>query len=140
MGKSTIATYKHTVWNSCAKYIKLRDADNNGFCRCCTCEKIIAYNDSNTQAGHYVPGHNNSTYFDDAHIHAQCYTCNHHGRGEQGKYGLFLKKKYGYDDATLEEVLSMKRKKKKVTMEELKEKKRWFDEESSKLRKKKGLI
>jgi hypothetical protein len=134
-----IESYKHTVWTSCAKYIKLRDADKNGWCRCCTCNKAIRYNDSNTQAGHYVPGHNNTTYFDDAFIHVQCYTCNYYGRGEQGKYGLFLKKKYGYDDATLEEVLNRKFANKRVTLVELKEVKKRFDDASNLLRKEKGL-
>ncbi len=139
MSKSTIGTYKHTVWHSCATYVKLRDSDKNGWCRCCTCNKAIRYDDSNTQAGHFVPGHNNTTYFDDAHIHAQCYMCNNYGNGEQAKYSLFLKKKYGYDDATLEEILNRKFAKKKVTMEELKDIKKHFDECSDLLRKEKGL-
>lgn len=140
MAKSTIKTFKHTVWKSCATFIKLRDSDKNGFIKCCTCERIIRYDEPTTQAGHYVPGHNNSTYFDDAHIHGQCYTCNHYGRGEQGKYGLFLKKKYGYNDEILEEILAMKHKTKKVTMEDLKGIKKTFDEASALLRKEKGLL
>lgn len=139
MSKSTTKTFKHTVWKSCAIFIKLRDADCNGIVKCCTCGKLMSIYNQNCQAGHYVPGHNNSTYFDDAHIFSQCTFCNFHGNGEQGKYGIFLKKKYGYTDEILEELLAMKHKTKKVTMEELKEIKRTFDEASVKLRKEKGL-
>lgn len=139
MSKSTVKTYKHTVWASCAKYIKVRDANRLGWCKCCTCNKEIFWNDPNTQAGHFIPGHNNTTYFEEKIIHAQCYVCNHHGRGEQLLYALFMKKTYGYDDATLEEMRYWKSKVKKFTMTELKELKQYFDNEFERIRKEKSL-
>lgn len=140
MAKSTTKTYKQTVWRFCATYVKLRDADKMGFCLCCTCTKVMPYNDPECQAGHFIPGHNNTTYFDTSIIHAQCTDCNLGGAGMHWRYGQFMKKKYGHTDEILEEMQTWRHKTKKVTLDELKELKKWFDDESNKLRKEKGLL
>lgn len=140
MAKSTPKTFKKTVWKSCAAFVKLRDADSEGKAKCCTCPRIVSIYEEDCHAGHYVSGHNNTTYFDDAIIHIQCSGCNKYGNGEQGKYGLFLKKKYGYDDMILEELLALKRKTRKAfTMAELKDIKLTFDQAITQLCKEKGL-
>lgn len=138
--KSTPKTYKKTVWKSCATYIKLRDANSEGLVQCCTCPRMLSIYAPECQAGHYVPGHNNTTYFDDAIIHCQCDKCNGYGKGEQAKYSIFLKKKYGHTDEILEELLALKHKtRKSFTMDELKVIKKTFDEASIRLRAEKGL-
>jgi hypothetical protein len=62
--------------------------------------------------------------------------CNH---GEQGKYALFIKKKYGYDDDTIQEVLDRKRGIKKFIPEDLYKLQRHYEEETERLMKEKGL-
>lgn len=139
MSKSTLKTYKKTVWLACARYIKIRDANKMGICRCCTCEKSMIWNDPDCQAGHFIPGHNNTTYFEEKIIHAQCSHCNLGGQGMQYEYGKFMKKIYGYDEATLDEMQTWRHKVKKVTMQELKDIKEYFDNEFDRIKKEKGL-
>ena len=134
-----IKSYKKTVWKSCADYVKLREANIHGFLKCITCNKTMHYKDESCNAGHFVPGRGNEVLYDDTHIFPQCAGCNCDGGGEQYKFGEFLKKKYGYDNATLEEILQMRHKSRKYTLEELKEIKRRFDDASNLLRKEKGL-
>lgn len=95
------------------------------------------YKDSD--AGHFVPGRGNEVLFDDAHIFPQCQGCNFDGGGEQYKYGLFLKKKYGYTDQIIDEIINKRHKVKKFSLSELKEIKISFDLEIKRLKEKKGI-
>ena len=139
MGKSTIGTYKKTVWKSLATFIKLRESDKYGMVVCVTCPQKMSIYDSNCNAGHFVSGRGNSVLFDDAHIFPQCNVCNCQGSGEQFKYAIFLKERYGYDDATLDEILCRRHEIKKYTLVELKDMKKNYDRLSEELRKEKGL-
>lgn len=139
MSKSTVKTYKHTVWGACSKYIKMRDADNKGYVKCCTCPKVLYWNSEDLNAGHFIPGHNNSTYFNEKIIHGQCVWCNFGGGGMQYEYGKFMKRTYGYDEATLDEMQTWRHQIKKHTIEDLKELKKYFDSEFERIKKEKGL-
>jgi len=122
-----IGSYKKKVWAIVAKYIKARDANHEGIARCCTCNKEFKYNDPQLHAGHFVPGRTNNIIFDDSIIHAQCYKCNIWGHGEGARYVLFMKKKYGYSDEDIEDILHRKHIIKKFTLESLKEIKEQFE-------------
>lgn len=108
MKKPSKKRLKTKAWQVFARYIKVRDADKDGYCTCITCGKKIKWYDSTCHAGHFVGGRGNAVLFDDAFVFAQCMTCNVWNHGEQGKYTLFIKKHYGYDDATIEEILNKK--------------------------------
>jgi hypothetical protein len=90
---------KDRAWKCFADYIKLRDSDWRGICKCCTCGREIELGTQECQAGHLVHGRSNAVLFDERIVHAQCSTCNSKfiGNGEQGKYTLFMLKK-GYTD------------------------------------------
>ena len=137
--KSTAKTYKKTVWVSFARYIKVRDADYDGWVKCCTCPKRLRYDDSGLNAGHFISGHNNTTLFNEAIVHGQCVDCNLGGQGMQYEYGKFMMAKYGYDQATLDEMQTWRHKVKKVTLEELKDLKVYFDSEYERIKKEKGI-
>jgi len=139
MAKSTVGTYKKTAWKSCSFYVKVRDCDSNGMVKCCTCPTVLHIKSPDCHAGHFVNTRCNAVLLDDAHIFPQCAKCNMWGAGEQFKYGLFLKEKYGYSDDQLDEIQNMKHKTVKFTLEQLKEKKRIYDEETNRLIKEKGL-
>lgn len=139
MSKSTVKTYKKTVWKSCATYIKYRESSSNGTVKCVTCPKILSIYDQDCQAGHFIPGRGNSVLFDDAHIFPQCAECNCWGGGRQFLFGVFLKNKYGYNDQVLKEMQSLRHKIIKYSMEELKELKNSYDLEINRLKKSKGL-
>ncbi len=139
MAKSTLKSFKNTVWKSCAAYIKLRDADSNGMVACCTCNRIMSIYDQICNAGHFIPTRNNTVLFDDHLIHSQCSDCNCGGSGEQYRYGLFMAKKYGHSEEVLEEMQSLRHRVKKITMADLKEIKKRFDDEIIRLTYEKGL-
>lgn len=99
---------KKKAWDLFALYVKLRDANTDGICTCCTCGKELEFDSGDCQAGHFVSGRGGSVLFNEKVVHAQCSICNLWKGGEQGKYLLFMKKKYGLFDGDIEELLYMK--------------------------------
>jgi hypothetical protein len=139
VSKSTLKTYKKTVWVSFAKYIKARDAGKDGMCQCCTCGKFLAWNDAQTHAGHFIGGRNNAVLFDEGIVHAQCSGCNKYGGGKPWDYEQFMMNRYGYDYGTLEEIKARRNQVKKYTMDELKALNRHYSSEFERIKKEKGL-
>ena len=71
-----------------SKYIRLRDADKEGYCRCVTCGQ--KYHWKKIQAGHFISRKHYSVRWNEENVHAQCVACNVFRSGEQYKYSLFL--------------------------------------------------
>ena len=46
--------YKEKLWKVFSEYIRLRDADDRGYCNCISCGKVI-FLERFIEAGHYVP-------------------------------------------------------------------------------------
>ena len=97
---------KDKAWDLFALYIKMRDANGEGLCECVTCGKTLFFYEADCQAGHFVSGRSNAVLFDEKIVHTQCYSCNCGRYGEQAKYLLFMKRKFGYTDEQIEEMLS----------------------------------
>ncbi len=93
----TITTLKKKLWKIFSIYIRMRDClETTGTTtrgKCCTCGKV--YDFANLQAGHFIPGREDSILFDPACVHAQCYRCNVKRSGEWVKYFRFMEKKHG---------------------------------------------
>lgn len=139
MGKSTVKTFKHSVWKSFALYIKMRDANAAGVCFCCTCQKGMAWNDMECNAGHFIAGRSNAILYDETIVHAQCSRCNNYGGGKPWDYEQFMIKQYGHSYEDLEEIKMRRHQIKKYTLEELKDLKKHFDTEFNRLKEEKGL-
>ncbi len=71
-----------------SKYIRLRDADQEGYCRCATCGEKHHW--TKIQAGHFISRKHYATRWDERNVHAQCVACNVFRYGEQYKYSLYL--------------------------------------------------
>lgn len=75
-------------------YIRARDADENGVCRCFTCDKPLDWKKKKgysgayegADAGHWVSRGNYSVRWDPLNVKAQCKTCNRQGGGESKKF------------------------------------------------------
>lgn len=96
--KPSVFKLKKKLWTIFSVYIRLRDANDSGIVKCCTCEKEYYWTDSKgrMQAGHFMPQKLNSyLIFDEQNVHGQCSFCNGAGSGEQYLYSLFILKKYG---------------------------------------------
>lgn len=118
-----------------SEYIRLRDASENGFCRCVTCGapwqwKII-------HNGHYIDRRHIATRYDARNCHAQCPNCNVGLRGNLDKYKRFIIHKYGVK--VLEELESSRYSLAKWSVADYQEKIEYYLSEVKRLRKEKGL-
>lgn len=93
---TTITALKKRLWKIFSIYIRMRDClrttgtITHG--KCCTCERD--YPIGKLQAGHFIPGREDSILFDPVCVHAQCYRCNVQRQGEWVKYFRFMEKRY----------------------------------------------
>ena len=102
---------KKKCWSLFSKYIRLRDANKKGICKCCTCGTKGHW--KKFQAGHFVAGRSNSILFDERGVHVQCKSCNifHHGRPLE--YFFFMEEKHGRH--VIDELMWLKTQPKKIS-------------------------
>lgn len=111
--KNPVKKAKAKAWRAFSKYVRLRDCmlscGTTEYGKCCTCGKVFAFD--RLQAGHFIPGRNNSILFDPRCVHAQCVGCNMYGNGQQPAYYAFMLDRYGrqtIDELFRQANLSMK--------------------------------
>ena len=90
-------TIKQKLWNTFSRYIRMRDADESGYCECISCPKTLHWKEMD--AGHFIPKSRGTYfYFNEDNVHAQCPACNRFGSMDTGyRYGEKLKMKIGVD-------------------------------------------
>jgi len=88
-----------TLWRYFSEFIRLRDSDANGYCRCITCGR--PHHHKEMDAGHFVQRNRKAVKFDERNVHAQCTACNRYGHGEQFEYAEAIDKRYGPGTARL---------------------------------------
>ena len=76
-------------------YIRLRDSDENGYAKCCSCGKVSHWKDSD--AGHFVNRAHKSLRFSEVNVNTQCRHCNRFREGNVTGYAMFMIDKYGRD-------------------------------------------
>lgn len=91
--RKTDAQLKKILDKVFSEYIRLRDADKNGYCTCVTCGKKDHY--KNMQNGHYMSRQYLATRFDETNCHVQCVGCNVFRGGNYTAYALYMLDKYG---------------------------------------------
>lgn len=74
-------------------YIRHRDADGRGNCRCVTCEKVAPIKEM--QCGHFVSRVHRSLRWDERNAAAQCVGCNMFHEGRKDVFAVRLVEKYG---------------------------------------------
>ena len=100
-----------------SRFIRLRDADENGDISCCTCRRSLPWNESH--ACHFVRRQHMSVRWDERNVHAGCPKCNVFQGGNLDEYSAFIIGRYGM--GTFNELLSKKHETKKWTRPELEE-------------------
>jgi len=98
-----------------SKFIRLRDADKNGICRCISCGKPIYWKELDN--GHYVNRKHMSTRFNEKNCNAQCIKCNRFDEGNMLGYTKGLIKKYG--EGVLDELEVLKYQTSKMSVFEM---------------------
>ena len=78
-----------------SEYIRKRDANKKGICKCITCNKEYAWND--IDAGHFISRKEMATRWDEQNVAAQCKHCNRFRYGRQYEFSLQLGKKLSQD-------------------------------------------
>jgi len=79
-----------------SEYIRLRDADQNGYVSCITCGSIHYWSDGHQiNNGHFLPRGRKATRFDETNCHSQCVRCNMYKSGEWDIYEQRLIELYG---------------------------------------------
>ena len=118
-----------------SEYIRLRDANSAGFCKCVTCGEMWRW--QMIHNGHYVDRRHIGARYDERNCHSQCYSCNIGLRGNLEKYKKAIIRLYGV--TVLEELESKKRSIEKWTLADYQEKIEYYREKVKRLRKEKGL-
>jgi hypothetical protein len=76
-----------------SKYIRLRDADDNGTCCCITCGR--RKNWKAVHAGHFIKRSVKELRWDEKNVHVQCPGCNTYRDGNLAIYGHEIIQRYG---------------------------------------------
>lgn len=121
--------------NIFSKYIRLRDSDKSGYCRCISCGKLVFW--KYIQNGHFVNRKHMSTRFDEYNCNAQCLSCNCFDEGNNLGYSAGLVRKYG--KSVLDILLIRKNQMKKWSDFEIKKLINHYKKEVDKLLKEKLL-
>lgn len=93
-------TPKSKAWKAFSAYIRLRDAiattGTKDSCKCITCGRVYpAFGVGCIQAGHFIPGRNNSVLIDEKFVNGQCYHCNVGLKGNWVPYRRKMVEMYG---------------------------------------------
>lgn len=92
--KPSLKTLRAKAWELTSKYVRLREADENGYNRCVTCG--ITKHWKELQAGHFIPqARGNAIRWDIRGIHPQCHRCNINLGGNGAEYTFYMLDRYG---------------------------------------------
>jgi hypothetical protein len=86
--KSELKTAKKKAWELFSRYIRLKDADQDGNTKCVTCGKVDSY--KKMQAGHAISGRGGRVLFEEKIVRPQCFYCNMVKNGRYDDFIYFL--------------------------------------------------
>jgi len=76
-----------------SKYIRLRDANEDGYIRCISCGKVVHWKEADV--GHYILRKHMSLRYNGTNCNAQCRECNRFDESNAAGYTLGLIERYG---------------------------------------------
>ena len=86
--------YRDKAWELTSKYVRLREADENGYNRCVTCGITKPWKE--LQAGHFIPqARGNAIRWDLRGIWPQCFRCNINLGGNGAEYTCYMLDRFG---------------------------------------------
>ena len=81
------------LWKVFSLFIRMRDADENGNCKCITCGFTAHF--KRFDAGHGIPRQHKATKFDERNVNSQCKRCNGFEGGKREVYKEEVNRRYG---------------------------------------------
>jgi hypothetical protein len=118
-----------------SQYIRLRDADSNGYCRCISSGKIAFW--KNVDCGHFINRKHISLRFSEINCNAQARDDNRFDEGNLEGYRRGLIKKHGPD--IIDKLYAMKNQTLKLSEFEVKAMIQHYKREVSRLKREKNL-
>lgn len=91
--KTSVKKLEDKLWNVFSEFIRIRDADKNGNCKCFTCPNIRHW--TKGDCGHGIPRQHKATKFNEQNNHFQCKHCNGFEQGMREIYKQQVDKRYG---------------------------------------------
>jgi len=135
--KKTISKLKKELDTIFSVFIRLREANEYGYCQCFTCGVVRHYKDG-MQNGHFQSRKHLATRFsEDGNCEVQCVKCNVYAWGEQYRFSLALDAKYG--EGRAEELEFLARTTLKISRAEYEEKISYYKKLVSNLKEEKGI-
>jgi hypothetical protein len=101
---ATISKLKKKLDKIFSEYIRLRDSDYKGNCKCISCGKEAPAFGGSIHAGHLFSRRYLATRFDEKNVNAQCAYCNTFLNGNQIKASRGVENKWG--KGTVQEIES----------------------------------
>lgn len=89
----TKSSAKKKAWKAFSQWVRRSNMNDLGNVTCYTCGKVLFWKQA--QAGHGVPGRNNSVLFMEEVVKPQCAGCNIFGRGKQSVFTMKLIQELG---------------------------------------------
>ena len=90
-GLPTLASLRRKLDQVFSRWIRARDADENGMGRCITCNRWALL-----ECGHFIPRQYKTTRWNELNAAGQCSYCNRWQHGAQLDFYQALTKKHGY--------------------------------------------
>lgn len=81
------------LWDLFSLFVRLRDSNGDGYCRCFTCGAYKHWRKGD--AGHGIPRQHLATKFDERNVHFQCKHCNGFQGGMREVYEREMNRRYG---------------------------------------------
>lgn len=79
-----------------SQYIRLRDANEQGYVTCITCGRIHFWSEGHhINCGHFISRKRKAVRYNEMNCHGQCVACNKYGQGEHDIYRRQLVLRYG---------------------------------------------
>jgi hypothetical protein len=76
-----------------SKYIRIKNADENGICQCVTCGGMFHW--KRVDCGHYITRNHMGTRWAEENVGPQCQGCNRFGGGKPDIFAIRIQDKYG---------------------------------------------
>ena len=127
---------ENKLWEVFSQFIRLRDSDHEGMCKCFTCHRITHW--TRMDAGHGVPRQHKATKFNESNNHAQCKHCNGFEGGKREVYKEKMDKRYGA--GTWDRMLIASKDTAKYGVTELQAMTAYYRNEVSRLKQEKGML
>ncbi len=135
--QKSVKNLKAILDQAFSKYVRLRDSDEKGRCKCITCNNVEHWKFMDN--GHWVRRKHMATRYHPQNNHAQCKTCNQVMNPEEMEvlYAASIEAKYG--KGTAANLVTLKHTTKRYTVPELMELIDWCNTEVARMLKEKGL-